>query len=494
MSTPNCLWLTPHRFNASTYAVKIIANGVTDTRTFPSTGSLDQTRDYWVSGDGKSGLESDGITGAADLVAMLQATIRTHAQCASATVTISNSTFKVTLANGTSVQILWSDAATTLDPTIFGWKTATDSIAGTSCTAPNVPKGIWRPRRAVVGGLVDRQPVVAATARAISGKRRSARLAAPYKERPFEFAFLQPSVAHPDFAASDAPYATFEQAWIDAISLGRVWRHYDDESRISLGAYKLYSATKLKDLPLREPPKGQFWWNVVLPATLELNVAFTNSYSIRLPTASDFITYGDPTIFDGATRCSWSLWVKKDVLDTHGLVWYKAGSSSTCWVIQCFTSEVRVFISNAGSDAQLTNTGTLLTAGAWAHIGVVFDGFGATNADKIKLYVNGVLASGTFGGAAFPTSLRTGTTSLVTIGGAAIGYLDCTATNVDELAAFVGVSLTAAQMQSLASRPSDVRTVATPQIWIRGENNYTDTMGLLTPSVSGSPSFSASVP
>ena len=79
--------------------------------------------------------------------------------------------------------------------------------------------------------------------------------------------------------------------------------------------------------------------------------------------------------------------------------------------------EIYVFIAAANPDPgdNYFSTSDLdLSAGTWANITFVYDGAGATNADRLKIYKNGVQVNGTYNGV-IPASLNN-TSKLIAIG------------------------------------------------------------------------------
>lgn len=255
----DALWLWPTRFSATTYALRVTINGVTETLTFPSTGSLDLTLDYWPSGDGQTGTETDG-TGRADLLAMLQATLRTHSQGAGLTAALTS--YRVTITHGTSVTILWTHASTTLDAYApsWGWAGTADSSAGTTVTATYSPSGLLRWGRPPTVDSRDRQPVTLGIARSLSGVRRASALASPLPEREIVWRFLIQDLALREYASPS--WACAEQAWLGALALGRVIRHYADEAAVTSGpgAYAGYSARELAE-PIERSKAYQVRWD-----------------------------------------------------------------------------------------------------------------------------------------------------------------------------------------------------------------------------------------
>lgn len=78
------------------------------------------------------------------------------------------------------------------------------------------------------------------------------------------------------------------------------------------------------------------------------------------------------------------------------------------------TGDIRVLIAANATDA--TNRATtavgLLAIGVWTHVVAVFDGAGALNADRLKIYVNGVSQTLAFNGT-IPATIRNGTAPLI---------------------------------------------------------------------------------
>ena len=261
MSVPNAVWLMPVRFAATSYALRATINGVTETLSFPASGSLTAGRDYWVSGDGQSGTEATG-TGKADLVSLLQATLRTHSNGASATAVLSTSTFKVTVASGgvQLMRLVWSSGLSTLDPRIFGWQTGVDTSLYATITAPYAAQGMMLPGRAIAEDSLDYQPSVGGVASSISGLTRTSRMALGARHRDVLFRYLAQSAAvSATEGASQDEWTTVEHAWTYAISRGWPVRAYDQASDIASGAYRLYRTRSL-EYPLGRDEANSVWW------------------------------------------------------------------------------------------------------------------------------------------------------------------------------------------------------------------------------------------
>ena len=267
MAVPNVVWLYPVRFSATSYVVRVTISGVTENLTFPATGSLTVGRDYWITGDGQAdGLESSSDIGKGDLIAMLQATLRTHTQGATATASFSTSTWKVTCATGSlqTMAILWAHGSTTLDDGIFGFSGSTSTA--TSVTGSVEATGPIVFGRALAADSRDRQPIVGGISSSLSGKVRVSRLSLPKKERDFEFAAIVQSNALREY---ETTATSVERGWVDALSLGYPFRHYDQASDIAGSTYSVY---RLRDLeyPLQRNGTNIVWWDASFRARLEV--------------------------------------------------------------------------------------------------------------------------------------------------------------------------------------------------------------------------------
>jgi hypothetical protein len=266
MSVPNALILWPVRFASTAYVLRVTINGTTTNLNFPATGSLTVGRDYFMSGDARADGTTASNNGHGDLISMLQATIRTHANGGAATVAF-DSSFKilVTFGGGFGGQMLWAHGSTTLDDAVFGFNGNTSTAI--SATSPNVPMGIFRPNRPIANDGRDRQGIVGGIARTMTGKVRVSRYALPAKERDLSFQYLNQNVALTEYLAGDNPTGSLEYAWINAFSLGRYFRLYEDESSRTTTSYKLYQIANLEDDMMRTEA-FKIWWDRPLKTVL----------------------------------------------------------------------------------------------------------------------------------------------------------------------------------------------------------------------------------
>jgi len=106
--------------------------------------------------------------------------------------------------------------------------------------------------------------------------------------------------------------------------------------------------------------------------------------------------YLNKTLGSGdSTEWTWSAWVKRGNLGTQWI--YVAGPNSGTNISAInFNSTDTLRVYNKG--AYFTTTATFKDPSAWYHIVVEFDSDNATNADRVKIYVNGVRQDGTMTG------------------------------------------------------------------------------------------------
>lgn len=187
-------------------------------------------------------LTLDGTEDMATRLSKLKTAMETHSAGPTITVTLL-STQKVRIfVGGLTAQLLWTDAATTLDAEIFGWSNSSDYGPFATLNAPNQVGGLWVPGKEPEEDTGDVQRVVGGTSTALSGKQRTSYFAQPYAERDLVFGLLQPAVTEDRFADSAAPQGTLERAWLDALSKGRSLFYAEDESDLAT-----YTEYKLRD-------------------------------------------------------------------------------------------------------------------------------------------------------------------------------------------------------------------------------------------------------
>ncbi len=257
MAIPNPAIFWGIRFSASSYVLRVEVDGGTpENLTFPAAGTLDPATDYYMSGDGT----------AQDLVAMLEACIETHSLVTNATASLLTS-FRVQTeinAGGTNMQVLWDNAATTLEKAVFGF--LADTANEPAHIATNLPQGIWRPQSPLGSDTEDERPKLGGQTRSLSGAQRTSDFGAGKAERDVGWVLLTKPRVRTSGALSTEPKGPLEEAWHDSLKLGRTFRFCEDET--DPATFELYTMREL-DSPWRRERRDLTRWAVDLAMTKE---------------------------------------------------------------------------------------------------------------------------------------------------------------------------------------------------------------------------------
>ena len=139
---------------------------------------------------------------------------------------------------------------------------------------------------------------------------------------------------------------------------------------------------------------------------------------------NDYVDTADINAIDGATALTVSAWVNETSLlgdvgivvkwdyQTQGNFAFQTGSSAP--------GKLTVFLATSLSDngvgSRTDTTNSVLTAGVWQHVVMVFDGSQTGDSNRLRIYVNGIAVSTTQGAGAVPASLVSSGTATVKIG------------------------------------------------------------------------------
>ena len=133
-----------------------------------------------------------------------------------------------------------------------------------------------------------------------------------------------------------------------------------------------------------------------------------NTYSMDFDSASSqYINLGDLSNIgiSNASAVSVSLWFNRDTVHNQILLDLKYGSARIG--MQLYVNVIYFYINN-----RTYNSSTATSINQWYNLIYVFDGSGSTNADKLKMYLNGTeLTGGTYSGT-IPTAVGTFTSSM----------------------------------------------------------------------------------
>jgi hypothetical protein len=231
------------------------------------------------------------------------------------------------------------------------------------------------------------------------------------------------------------------------------------------------------------------------PLEVKIPEPFSSTKSVEFTNTNDYIDVGSLSVLDGASNVSFSGWCTYDGTAPNGFLesrYLIASQLSTGpnqggsgrFVIQFLNSRglmFRLYGASFGSFEAYYPKASLpsfITNGFWFHYAFVYDGKGATNSDKIKLYINGSPVALSFTlfppdqtGTDFPTTLGTGYFS-GRIGGNAGNDFRTYEGNIDEVSIF-NSSLTQTDVNSIYGTgvPDDISSLSPSNWWRMGEGD-----------------------
>ena len=206
--------------------------------------------------------------------------------------------------------------------------------------------------------------------------------------------------------------------------------------------------------------------------------SFSNTKSLSYDGVDEYVDCGNISALNGVTEATWMGWFKR------------AGSGSFYIMSTYGTGQIQFFVLQANSNVTVyaaTSTGAQRTmaranitwsVGQWYHLAFVYNEAEPSNADKMKIYIDGVLQTNAVAGASL-TSLNSSTApfNIGRLGGATTNEFNG---NIDEVAIFTS-ALTSEQINTIATAPSDLSTY-NPIAWYRcGDNSTYQTPQILMP-------------
>ncbi len=159
---------------------------------------------------------------------------------------------------------------------------------------------------------------------------------------------------------------------------------------------------------------------------------------LSFSTSTNNVSAGNITALDSISAFSLSFWINPTSLAVNSAIISKSDfSTKTLFAVNTDSttnSELRVYIANATNDTgsnYLTTSGLGLTNSTWAHIAVVYDGT-LSAANRVKVYKNGRLVSGSATGT-IPTTTTANTTSNLKVGASDSGTYTALNAYLDEV-------------------------------------------------------------
>ncbi len=221
---------------------------------------------------------------------------------------------------------------------------------------------------------------------------------------------------------------------------------------------------------------------------------FVNSQSILLDGVDDYVDIGNLSAISNTSTFSVSTWFKTNNISSQTFLWSQGSGSSQLFAPSISAKDLIVF---SGSSSIYVRKNNIFNSTDWFNLVVVYNG-SLTNAERIKLYLNGSLLAATVSGT-IPTTTPTFTTN-AKIGG--ITYLTNYTFNgnVDETS-FFNNALSQTDVDTIygSGVPSDVSTISGITNWYRcGDGDtaptLTDNVGSNDGTMTNFTTFSTDVP
>jgi hypothetical protein len=102
----------------------------------------------------------------------------------------------------------------------------------------------------------------------------------------------------------------------------------------------------------------------------------------------EYVDCGRVTLLEGASNVTLAFWLKPTTGANGALLGHYQDGNNQIVAVMNSSGQMRINIRTAQSSGHATYASALGT-GTWHHVVWVYDGGGATNPDKIKLYLNG---------------------------------------------------------------------------------------------------------
>lgn len=406
MALPIHCLMVPIRFAVANPTVRVTLAGTPETLVL----TVARFEDHWLSGD------RDTVANRRDLCERLEACLRTHsgAGAGSFTVTLSEDNFLTITCSG-AFTLHWGDVLTTVDPTVFGWP-AVDTGSASTQVAPDQSKGFWSPDIEARFDSEDDPVVIGGIVETNDENARGVHISTTYERRVSWHVVPKGKVKN---SAVDAahPHGALEYFWIEqGLARGAPCRIYGDRGVRTTTSYALYRAR-----PQPRPWERQDSLSI-LRYDIELSfvrIAPPNDFVSNLSADFDgvdehLVAANSPSLqITGAMTVA--AWVKKDTSWTSGQTilgkWLPNTQNSWRWRVEA-SGFLRFYIATS-----LTDTGGTFgrinqpSAGPWHHIVMVYNPAGANNAERLRIYVDGVAQTVVFSGT-IPAALTGGTAAL----------------------------------------------------------------------------------
>jgi len=136
-----------------------------------------------------------------------------------------------------------------------------------------------------------------------------------------------------------------------------------------------------------------------------------NTYSMQFDGVSgQHINLGTISSLNSASAFTIGFWAKLDTPQTNdGVMFTNRVDNNNRITIYRYNTSIYFHVNSSGSNQ---GNVTAPSTGAWTHISMVYDGSGSANADRLKVYFNGVAQTLSYGGT-IPATTGTYSTSYI---------------------------------------------------------------------------------
>lgn len=147
---------------------------------------------------------------------------------------------------------------------------------------------------------------------------------------------------------------------------------------------------------------GNGYTGTLLPVASEPTwVAGKYGQGLSFDGANDYLNCGDISSLNSASAFTIEAWVKQDDNSAFNRIFAKDADANNDILFSSYSGALYFEVGNASNpSAYWEGYSTTISSGTWFHAALVYNGSGSTNADKIKMYINGaarlLLFSNTF--------------------------------------------------------------------------------------------------
>ena len=216
--------------------------------------------------------------------------------------------------------------------------------------------------------------------------------------------------------------------------------------------------------------------NLVL-SDLTRNLPYEN-YSLQFDGTADYIDCGNISgLSGGLTEAAWSGWFNRGGTDAYYLMstWGTSNPKKQFGVLQSATAMSVYMANSVGSQSTMNQITYSFSVDTWYHLAFVYDESESNNADKMKVYVNGVLQTNNLVGAALTTlNSTTQNFEIGKLGGYTTNEFNGKISNV----AIWNNGLSSTEVQNLYANgmPQDLTTFTPQPInwWTLGKESFWD--------------------